>query len=153
MTMVSYNFFVIFHGKIVGSHQILVLYNSVYYKGTTLTYFYTRQNCHCTDMHRSRKFCQRFFSLVWWGEEGSKYHYKWAIIGLPTKHHSNGVSLAGRWWPNIECWIGSFVILRGSRPVFLRNQIFLEFSRGGRVWTPCPPPLDHDWPVSWHNLQ
>ena len=23
----------------------------------------------------------------------------WAIIGMPAKRHSNGVSLAGRWWP------------------------------------------------------
>ena len=22
----------------------------------------------------------------------------------------NGVSLAGRWWPNIECWLCSFVV-------------------------------------------
>ena len=35
---------------------------------------------------------------------GSKYHYKWAIIGPPAKRHLNGVSLAGRWWwPTIEC--------------------------------------------------
>ena len=34
------------------------------------------------------------------------------IIGPPAKHHLNGVSLACRWWPNIECWLGSFVILK-----------------------------------------
>ena len=29
--------------------------------------------------------------------------------------------LTGHQWPNIECWIGSFVILRGSGPVLLRK--------------------------------
>ena len=43
----------------------------------------------------------------------------------------NGVPLAGRYGPNIECWIDSFVILRGSGPELLSNPIFLKFSRGG----------------------
>ena len=30
------------------------------------------------------------------GEGGSKYHYKWAIINPPSKHHLIGVSLACR---------------------------------------------------------
>ena len=47
------------------------------------------------------------FFFSWWGDRGSKYRYKWAIIGPPAKRHLNGVSLAGRWWPNIECWVGS----------------------------------------------
>ena len=30
----------------------------------------------------------------------------WVIIGLPAKHHLNGVSLAGRWWPTfVRIWI------------------------------------------------
>ena len=33
-----------------------------------------------------------FFS--WWGEGGSKYHFR-DIIGPPAKRHLNGVSLAG----------------------------------------------------------
>ena len=49
--------------------------------------------------------------------------------------------LACRWWPNIECWLGSFVIFRGSRPVLLRNSIFLWFFRGGSGPTVSPPPL------------
>ena len=32
---------------------------------------------------------------------------------------------------NIECWIGRFVILRGSGPVLLRNPIFRNFPGGG----------------------
>ena len=27
-------------------------------------------------------------------------------IGPLAKRHSNGVSLAGRWWPDIECCLG-----------------------------------------------
>ena len=56
---------------------------------------------------------QRFF-FSWWGEGGSKYHYKRAIIAPPAKRHLNGVSLACRWLPNIECWLGSFVIFQGT---------------------------------------
>ena len=78
---------------------------------------------------------QRFFVCFFlWGQEGSKYHYKRSIIGPP------GVSLACRWWPYIECWLCSFVILRDSGPVLQRNPIFLWFFRGvGVVPTPCPP--------------
>ena len=60
-------------------------------------------------MHVSRKFCQRgskfefFFCFVFSVDEGiedpargSKYHYKWAIIGSPAKRHLNGVLLVGR---------------------------------------------------------
>ena len=46
---------------------------------------------------------------------GSKYHHKRAIIGQPMKHHLNGVSLACRRWPNIECWLDNFVIFQRVR--------------------------------------
>ena len=86
------------------------------------------------NMHGSRKFCHKGsdFDNIFF--IGSKYHYKSAI------NHLNGVSLACRWWPNIECWLESFMIYRGSAPVLLRNPIFCDFSGG--VWTPCPqsPP-------------
>ena len=63
------------------------------------------------------------FSLMRVGE-GSKYHYKRAIIGPPAKRHClNGVSLVCRLWNNIECWLGSFEILRGSGPVLLKPSI------------------------------
>ena len=71
-------------------------------------------------MRGSRKFCQRgsnkvffccFFSL--WGEGGSRCQYKQALIGSPAKRHWNGVSLACRWLPNIEFWLGSFVNFQG----------------------------------------
>ena len=53
----------------------------------------------------------------------------------------NGVPLAGRYGPNIECWIDSFVILRGSGPELLSNPIFLKFSRGGGGGGGGPDPL------------
>ena len=31
------------------------------------------------------------------GDIESKYHYKWAVIGMPAKRHLNGASLACRW--------------------------------------------------------
>ena len=57
-------------------------------------------------MRGSRKFCQRGPTLTF---------YERATNGPPAKRHSNGVSLAGRWWPNTECWLVSFVVLQGIR--------------------------------------
>ena len=37
-------------------------------------------------------------------------------------------------WPDIECWLGSFVILRGSRPIIniaMKPYIFVIFQGGG----------------------
>ena len=56
-----------------------------------------------------------FFSLV----DGCIEDPNTAINGPHSARHLNGVSLAGRCWPNIECW------LRGSGPVLERNPIFL----------------------------
>ena len=42
-----------------------------------------------------------------------------------------------------ECQIGSFVVLRGSGPVLLRNPIFLKFSRGGGSFTRPPSGSAH----------
>ena len=95
-------------------------------------------------MRGSRKFCQRgskfdkvFFS--WWGEKGSKYHFKRVIIDPPAKCHLNGVSLACRWWHNIECWLGGSVIFQGIRTSIAKKTYILLFFRGIR--TPCPIPL------------
>ena len=55
----------------------------------------------------------QYFFFSWWGVWGSKYHYKWAIISPPAKRHLNGISLASWCWPNIKCWLGSFVIFQG----------------------------------------
>ena len=95
-------------------------------------------------MRRSRKFCQRGPTLIcfsWWGEGGSKYHYKRTIIGPPVKRHLNGVSLACRWWPNIEFWLGSFVIFRGiGTSIAKKPYICAIFMWGYQPPAPPPPP-------------
>ena len=62
---------------------------------------------------------QRFF-LIWWGEEGSKYHYKRAII--------------------IECWLGSFVVFKRIWISIAKKPYIFVIFRGGGVRTPAPPP-------------
>ena len=64
-------------------------------------------------------------------------------IPLLAGHHRaasetqfNGVSQACRLWPNIECWLGSFAILRGSGRVLLKTFVI---SNGG------PDPLSPIW--------
>ena len=62
---------------------------------------------------------------------------------LPLSYHSkaryHGVSLAGRWWPNIECWLGSFVIFQGLRTSIAMEPYILM------IPPPPPPPLDRPW--------
>ena len=79
-------------------------------------------------MRGFRKLSQRGSNLdyvlfSWWRERGPKYHYKRAIITSETLN----AGLVALWF------------YRGSRPVLLRNPIFLWFFRGVR--TPCPPSL------------
>ena len=64
-------------------------------------------------MRGSRKFCRNF---------------KRAIIVTPAKH------------PNIECWLGSFVIFWGSGQVLLSIETLVIFVILRGVWTPCPSP-------------
>ena len=99
-------------------------------------------------MRWSRKFFQSgsnfflffFFSFSWLGERGYKYHYKRAIIGPPAKRHLNGVSLAGRLWPNTECWLVSFVVLQGIQTNIAKKPYIVVIFRDGG---PYPlPPLD-----------
>ena len=60
-----------------------------------------------------------------------------AIIGQPGKRHLNGVTLAGRWWPNVECWPGSFVIFQGIRTsIANKSYIFVIFQAGSRTLPP-----------------
>ena len=69
---------------------------------------------------------------------------EWRIAGGPM----NGVSLAGRWWPNIEWWYGMW-IFSGFGPVLLRNPIFVWFSGGP---DPLPPPLDPHMTTHWPRI-
>ena len=73
----------------------------------------------------------------------TRYSYNPTVIGPPVKCHLNGVSLACRWWPNIECWRGSFVNFRGSGQVLLRNLVF--FRGGGGGGGGGPDPLSPLW--------
>ena len=93
----------------------------------------------CTD---SESFFQRGskfdICFSWWGEEGSKYHSKRTMIRPPAKHHLNDVSLACRWWPNIECWLGSYVFFQGIRTNIAKKPYMYVIFQGG---VPSPPPL------------
>ena len=108
--------------------------------------------CLCVCMRGFRKFCQRgsnsdnvFFVFVFCffmkgelrGEGGSKYRYKRAINGPPAKRHWNGVSLAGRCWPNIECCLG----FSGDPDQYYKDTLYF-LGGGGGARTPCPPPLN-----------
>ena len=98
--------------------------------------------------------------FCWWGERRSKYHYKRAIIGSPAKCHFNEaiivppgkryfdgvllmgcILLVGWWWPNIECWLGSFMIFQGIwTSIAKKPYSFVIFQGGGGGGpTPCPP--------------
>ena len=54
----------------------------------------------------------------------------------------NGVSLAGRWWLNIECWPGSFVIFQGFRTSTAKETFSFVIFREGGGSDPGPAPLD-----------
>ena len=81
-----------------------------------------------------------FFILSWWGEGWSEYHYKRAINGLPGKRHLNGVLLASRWWLNIECWLGNFVIFQGIWTSIAKKPYIFVMFQGGL--DPLFPPQD-----------
>ena len=83
-------------------------------------------------MRGSRMFCQRGSkcdNVVFFLVDGGIEDPNTAKMG----HHR----LVGRCWPNIECWLGSFVILLGIRTSIAKKPYILWFFRG--VPTPCPP--------------
>ena len=116
----------------------------------------TNQTCYnCFrwgPMRGSRNFCQRgfnsatlttfFFFSFFRGER--------IYISLKAVHHGPAseapskwrFTMMGRWWPNFECWLGSFENFENFRRSVLvlpRNSIFWDFSGGGGVRTPCSP--------------
>ena len=111
--------------------------------GTVITHnIHCKNECYLNFMRGSRELCQRGSKfdnvvLVDEGDRGSKYRYKWAIIGPTAKRHLNGVSLAGRWWPDIKFWLGSFVIFQGAGTSIAKKPYMFVIFQG--VWTPCPP--------------
>ena len=94
------------------------------------------------------------FFLLFFREEGIQIPLKAGHHHSPAKRHLNGVLLANRWRPNIECLLGSFENFenfRGSGQVLLRNPIFLWFFRGDPA--PCPPPPASGSAHSPHQLK
>ena len=51
--------------------------------------------------------------------------------------------LAGKFWPNIKCWLGSFVIFQGIWiSIAKKPYIFVIVQGGGEGdWTPSGPPM------------
>ena len=79
-------------------------------------------------------FSSSFFQIM--RESGSKYHLKLVIIGPLSQRNLNGVSLAARWWPNIECWLG---FQRFWTSIAMKPYIFTFFSGEGGSGPPVPP--------------
>ena len=93
----------------------------------------------------TRKFCQMgsnfdvvFFGfiLVYKGRE-----YLNTTISRPSSaHQGNTIFMACLWWPNNECWLGSFVIFQGIPTSSAKKPyIFVIFQRSR---PPVPLPLD-----------
>ena len=88
----------------------------------------------CCGLHGSRKFCQRGptltpFVLLDEGRDDPND----SISG-----RLNGVSLACRCWPNIACWLGSFVIDQGFRTSIGRNLCLALWFSGWGTWPSVP---------------
>ena len=94
-----------------------------------------------------------------------------AIISMPAKCHLNGVLLACQWWPNIESWLGSFVIFQGFWTSTAKKPYYtciLWFFMGGGRFRPLAPLWICSWAMGlllqmngmhmmnlmlcWHNL-
>ena len=115
------------------------------------TPFFYRYALTISSMHGCRKLCQRgsnfdnvlkllFFLNIFY--EGWEDRITQVIIGSPAKHHLNGVLLVYWWWPNIGCWLGSFMIYQGIRsaPELQKKNYFFVIYQGG--FGPPVPPLD-----------
>ena len=64
----------------------------------------------------------------WWGEEGSKYHYKPAIIGPPAKPRFTGVPMMAQ---TLNAVLVTLWFFRWFGPLLPRNPIFCIFPGGG----------------------
>ena len=111
------------------------------YCNTGTTYLFGVHGPIQTALSEGVQIWQVFFS--WWGERGSKYHFKWAIISPPAKCHLNGVSLAYRCWPNIKCWLRTFMIFWGIRTSIARKPYIFVIFQGG------PDTLYPLWTRAW----
>ena len=102
-------------------------------------------------MRGSRKFLQMGsnFKNVFFPNTAKFGHHRPA-----SRRHLNGVSLAERWWPNIECWLGSFVIFQGIRTSIAKKPfIFVIFQGGGGGLDPFVVPHPPSGSAHEHNRQ
>ena len=97
--------------------------------------FASGQRINKHGMHGSRKPCQR----------GSIFSPKFdSFLSEPSSARQqnsifNEVLLACRWWPNIECWLGSFVVFQGIlTSITKKPYIFVIFQE--ESGPPVPPP-------------
>ena len=93
-------------------------------------------------MLESRKFCQGVFLSFFLADEEIE-NPNTTINGPSSARQRNTIQMAGRWLPNIEWWLCSFVIFQGilTSIAFKETLYFLWFFEGGQ--NPLsPPPLD-----------
>ena len=91
--------------------------NSIsHYRNVSIVLVIPRHTCSKKFYQRGSKseyVCLFDFFLITCVDEGRE-DQKHTIIGPPAKRHL--ISLAGRWRPNIECWLDNFVIFSKSDP-------------------------------------
>ena len=77
-----------------------------------------------------------FFSVFLVDEGRTEDPYNTKRLPSSTCQRS-AIYMACRWWPYNECWLGSFVIFRGSGPVLLKETLYFCNFPGG-LRTPLP---------------
>ena len=108
----------------------------VCYKDTTLMFWFSPTSNPCFDPESFFRVGPTLTTLFlnWWVDPNT------TEIG-PSSARQRTVSLACQRWPNIECWLGSFVIFRGSGTVWYGTLYFCVFSGG--PGPPVPPLWIH----------
>ena len=86
-------------------------------------------------MRGCTKFCQRGFNF---DNTFFLFFFFCLIRGGRIKIHVP--LLACRWWPDIECWLGSFVTFQGIRTSIAKKPYIFQIFQGGP--DPLSPPLD-----------
>ena len=82
-----------------------------------------------------------FFFFFFLFVDGGIEDLNTALNGPSLACYRNAISIAGRWWPNIKCWFGSFVIFHGIQTSIAKKPfIFVIFQGVGP--DPLSPSLD-----------
>ena len=101
----------------------------------------------CLYMRGSRKFCQRGsnFDSDFFKFEDERKDPNSTFRGPSLFHQQNAIYmtflLACQWWPNIECWLCSFVIFQGIETSIAKKPCSSVIFQGGGL-DPYPLPLD-----------